>query len=160
MHALRGQRGFTLIELLVVIAIIGMLSSIVLASMNSARDKGRDAAIKAGVRQLATAMELNYSTYGSYTNLQSGWDHTTANCNDSFAGDLAANARQICGNIVAHTGTNGMHTGNATSNATHFSIMAWLPGQQVWYCAGSSGGTSAETPPANQWVAAGCYNNP
>ncbi|MDP2650435.1 MAG: prepilin-type N-terminal cleavage/methylation domain-containing protein [bacterium] len=57
-----GERGFTLIELLVVVAIIGMLSSVVLASLNSAREKSRDARRLADMRQLQTALELIYDS--------------------------------------------------------------------------------------------------
>lgn len=60
------QRGFTLIELLVVIAIIGILSSVVLASLNSAREKARDARRAADIRQVKLALELYRDTNGNY----------------------------------------------------------------------------------------------
>ncbi|MDB5265555.1 MAG: hypothetical protein JWM39_268 [Parcubacteria group bacterium] len=55
-----ARRGFTLIELLVVIAIIGILSSVVLASLNTARNKGADAAVKSNLEQARTQGELFY----------------------------------------------------------------------------------------------------
>lgn len=58
--------GFTLIELLVVIAIIGILSSVVLASLNSARRKGRDARRISDVKQLQLALELNHDANQTY----------------------------------------------------------------------------------------------
>lgn len=61
-----GQAGFTLIELLVVIAIIGILSSVVLASLNSARKKGRDSRRISDVKQIQLALELYYDANGAY----------------------------------------------------------------------------------------------
>jgi prepilin-type N-terminal cleavage/methylation domain-containing protein len=60
------HRGFTLIELLVVIAIIGLLASVVLLSLNSARAKSRDAKRMADVKLIANAMELYFNDSGSY----------------------------------------------------------------------------------------------
>jgi len=54
------NRGFTLIELLVVIAIIGILASVVLASLNTARDKGADASAKSNLSNMRAQAELVY----------------------------------------------------------------------------------------------------
>jgi prepilin-type N-terminal cleavage/methylation domain-containing protein len=61
-----SKRGFTLIELLVVIAIIGILSSIVLASLNTARQKSRDARRVADIKQVQLAMQLYYDATSQY----------------------------------------------------------------------------------------------
>ena len=62
----KNKSGFTLIELLVVIAIIGLLASVVLLALNSARSKSRDAKRLADVRQIASAMELFFNDNASY----------------------------------------------------------------------------------------------
>jgi len=65
MKKINRTGGFTLIELLVVIAIIGILSSVVLVSLNSARNKGKDVRVISTVNQLRTTIESlsNGSTY-------------------------------------------------------------------------------------------------
>jgi len=60
------KSGFTLIELLVVIAIIGILSSVVLASLNSARQKSRDAARISDIKQMQIALELYFDDNNGY----------------------------------------------------------------------------------------------
>lgn len=62
------KRGFTLIELLVVIAIIGILSSVVLASLNSARAKSRDAKRLSDIKSLQFALELYFDQNKEYPN--------------------------------------------------------------------------------------------
>ncbi len=64
----KTNKGFTLIELLVVIAIIGILSSVVLASLNSARNKGADANIKANLANARAQAELYYDGNSSSYN--------------------------------------------------------------------------------------------
>ncbi len=60
------NKGFTLIELLVVIAIIGMLSSVVLASLNAARGKARDARRFNDLVQMRNALEIYFAEKGAY----------------------------------------------------------------------------------------------
>lgn len=64
--ACRRRDGFTLIELLVVVAIISLLSSVILASLTSARSKGRDAKRASDVHQLKIALAYYYDANGSY----------------------------------------------------------------------------------------------
>jgi prepilin-type N-terminal cleavage/methylation domain-containing protein len=61
-----SKKGFTLIELLVVIAIIGILSSVVLASLSTARQKSRDAKRISDLGQVQLALELFFDRIQSY----------------------------------------------------------------------------------------------
>ena len=73
------KRGFTLIELLVVIAIIGILASVVLASLNTARDKGSDAAIQSSINNARAQANI----FGSKTDGSVNYDGVCADTNVS-----------------------------------------------------------------------------
>lgn len=102
-----GNRGFTLIELLVVIAIIGILSSIVLASLSGPRDRAKDTAIQAMVSQIRSAAEVYYvDSYG---------DANDSFCNE-IEGTLKAAIEKRGGDDVAYgcTASGNTYTANAT----------------------------------------------
>jgi len=94
------KKGFTLIELLVVIAIIGVLSSVVLASLNSARSKGNNVAVKSNLDTVRSQAQLFVDDHGGlYTGL----------CTDTTV-VAALNAAKSAGSGVApvcNVATNG-----------------------------------------------------
>ncbi|TAL48934.1 prepilin-type N-terminal cleavage/methylation domain-containing protein [Patescibacteria group bacterium] len=100
------RKGFTLIELLVVIAIIGILSSVVLASLNTARAKGADAAIKADLGQVRPQAEIYYDSNSDYA-------ADASSCTD--AGSLFV-VDQTVANAVADAATKSGSTATCYSD--------------------------------------------
>ena len=62
----KRTKGFTLIELLVVVSLIGVLATLVLANLNAARQRGRDAQRKSDLRNIQTALRLYYNDFDNY----------------------------------------------------------------------------------------------
>jgi prepilin-type N-terminal cleavage/methylation domain-containing protein len=111
MHA-NIQKGFTLIELLVVISIIGMLSSVVLVSLQGARDKAIKARIQQATGQARNALELARTATG-YSGLQSSGDGF------AFYGNLSTDLKAVVDDILKLQGTDAatgyVGTGNCAS---------------------------------------------
>ena len=82
---MKTHRGFTLLELLVVIAIIGILASVIMVSLGSAREKARDARRVQNLAELQKAMELYFDDSGSYLWTIGYFSNCSPNC---FSGSL------------------------------------------------------------------------
>ena len=107
-------RGFTLIELLVVIAIIGILASVVLASLNTGRDKAGDAAVKANLANLRSQAAL-YSD-------ENGSSYGTAGTSCTTAGSVFMDGRVAEQIVGAQAASGGGSVATCANNATRFVV--------------------------------------
>ena len=106
------KKGFTLVELLVVISIIGLLSTIAIVSLGSARAKSRDTKRIADMKQISTALEQYYSDLGGYpavgTMLATWVSNATAPTAPATANDVilgSTNADVLSNTNAAASGT-------------------------------------------------------
>jgi type IV pilus assembly protein PilA len=128
---MKNNKGFTLIELLVVIAIIGILSSVVLASLTTARTRGQVASVQSQLSNMRAQAELYYST-------NSNSYGTASNCSTALFGT----ANNGLGALVAGVTSTGA-TISCSASSTAWSAVAAFGG--VNYCVDSTGfsGTSS-----------------
>jgi prepilin-type N-terminal cleavage/methylation domain-containing protein len=141
------MKGFTLIELLVVIAIIGILSSVVLASLNTARNKGADAAIKSNLAEARAQAELFYdANSNSYATVcDSG--ATAGGVKGIYASLQAAQTAAGAANLVSAIGTAGA-AGAVTCHANAAGWAAESPLKTTgagFYCVDSTGAALTKT---------------
>ncbi|MDD4995433.1 MAG: prepilin-type N-terminal cleavage/methylation domain-containing protein [Patescibacteria group bacterium] len=114
---MKNKKGFTLIELLVVIAIIGLLSTLAVVALQSARQKSRDAKRVSDIKQVQTALDMYFSDGNKYPEQTAtlGVAPATILCSTGgFVGTCASPATKYMERVPADPSTNSyIYTGAA-----------------------------------------------
>ena len=120
------KSGFTLVELLVVIAIIGLLSTIAVVSLGSARGKARDTKRIADMRQMVTALEQFYNDQNGYPSVTTvGTYPSLAAANDCVLGGTHSKALTSTNTTAVCTATGAI--GDGGSGTTYMGLIPFYP---------------------------------
>lgn len=122
-----NRKGFTLIELLVVIAIIGLLSTLAVVALGSARQKANDAKRLSDIKQIQTALELYYTDNNLYPDAATAVNLGDANhiCLNSASGFTTTGCTNAYMGLVPRGPVNGEYY-TYTGNTTTYTITATL----------------------------------
>ncbi|OGH95186.1 MAG: hypothetical protein A2538_03375 [Candidatus Magasanikbacteria bacterium RIFOXYD2_FULL_41_14] len=124
-----NKKGFTLIELLIVVAIIGLLSTLAVVALGSARVKARDSKRLADLKQLQTALELFYTDNNEYpTGSGVLLGSTAAACLNSTVGWATTGCDNPYMGLVPVDPKDGNYTYTAASSSSSYTITATLEG--------------------------------
>jgi len=137
---MKKTQGFTLIELLVVIAIIGILSSVVLASLNSARTKARDAKRVSDIKQLQLALEMYYDDNSNYPTAISTANLVTPGHIAAIPTDPSTGTAYTFAALGSGTTCSSYHLGATLENTSHSALGSDLDAAAGTVCTG--GGTA------------------
>jgi prepilin-type N-terminal cleavage/methylation domain-containing protein len=135
---MKKTRGFTLIELLVVIAIIGILSSVVLASLNSARQKSRDAKRISDIKQLQLALELSFDANNNYPTAVSVATLVTPGYISAIPVDPTTSAAYSYAALGSGSTCSSYHLGATLENGSHTALNSDVDAAAGTACAGSA----------------------
>jgi len=168
----KAKNGFTLIELLVVISIIGLLSSVVLASLSNARAKARDAQRVAILKQVQTAIEIHASNNnGQYLRTISSNAGRSSSC-QTFAdtgGTCGQDGNGLCSqpvgswdtsigilvtnNLLPSVPKDPLNTGYALANRNYCFTYSTFPNGSLFI-------PGTPSSPSNHWHTMTCGGEP